>query len=96
VDFSLIETVWIEFYTERVTSPDGKSHDIDHTHLPLHTVYLGGVDIQLMAVAQRLKVNMTKGISKLQLRNQHLPLKNGKGTLTVDFELGWVSKDAVN
>lgn len=53
--------------------------------------YLGGVDIQLMAVAQRLKVNMSQGESLLQLKNQHLPLKNGKGTLTLDFELGWVS-----
>ena len=55
--------------------------------------YLGGVDIQLMAVAQRLKVNMSQGVSTLQLKNQHLPLKNGKGTLTLDFELGWVTKD---
>ncbi|XP_064390018.1 mucin-2-like isoform X3 [Halichondria panicea] len=74
VDFSLTETVWIEFYTERITSPDE---------------YLGGVDIQMMAVAQRLKVNMSQGVSSLQLKNQHLPLKNGKGTITLHFELGW-------
>ncbi len=57
----------------------------------MHAEYLGGVDIQMMAVAQRLKVNMSQGVSSLQLRNQHLPLKNGKGTITLHFELGWAN-----
>ena len=49
--------------------------------------FLGFVEINLQSATQKHQTKL--GLTEMQLKKQHLPLKDGKGTLTVDFELKW-------
>lgn len=51
------------------------------------TDFLGYVEVNLLSAAQKHQTQL--GVAEMQLKSQHLPLKEGKGTLTVDFQLKW-------
>ena len=53
----------------------------------IHADFLGFVEINLLSASQ--KHHNQLGVTEMQLKNQHLPLRDGKGTLTVDFNLQW-------
>ena len=49
--------------------------------------FLGYVKVDLQSASQKHQTQ--QGVTQMHLKKQHLPLKDGKGTLTVDFELKW-------
>ena len=49
--------------------------------------FLGYVEVNLYSASQKHHTQL--GVTEMQLKKQHLPLRDGKGTLTVDFELKW-------
>ena len=49
--------------------------------------FLGYVEVNLLSASQKHQTQL--GVTEMQLKKQHLPLRDGKGTLTVDFELRW-------
>ena len=49
--------------------------------------FLGYVEVNLFSASRKHQTQL--GVTEMQLKNQHLPLRDGKGTLTVDFELKW-------